>query len=643
MRELEYNYNILDILEEDNVANLLDEKDLESIGMEVVDGYNIDKDSRSEWEERNNKSLDLALQVVEPKNTPWPNAANVKYPLLSTAALQFAARAYPALIPGPNVVKGRIIGYDSDGSKTQKAIRISKHMSYQVFEEMEDWEEHMDKLCMTLPILGTVFKKTYYDPISRKNRSEVVYPMDLVVDYYARALEDTFRVTHVFSLSDNDIYERVAANMYLDVDIDMDDSSQDSVQDHDREAKERQGLEEPEEGENEARTGLVLEQHTFFDLDGDGYAEPYIATVHIESKKVLRIVRRFDYNDMEMDNGRVLKINPVHYFTKFSFIPSPDGSFYDIGFGTLLGPINNTINSTLNMLLDAGALSNMGGGFISKGIRLKGGKVELGPGEWVNVNTTGDDLRKGIFPAPIREPSTVLFSLLETMVSAGERLSSVTEIMTGDIPGQNTKAHVALAAIEQGMKVFNAIYKRVHRSLKKEFRKLYALNAKYLPDIAYFQVLDADMAAPISKGDYALGDIDVIPYSDPNVATETQKVSKLEALQPLLGAGLVDPMEYTRRFLEATEQPNPDALIAQPKGPDPEIQLKQMEQERKQFEAQTKAQLEAAKVQIQDKLAEAKVSKDEIDSIVAMMNVSIDADKAKREVEQSKQKATNDK
>ena len=641
MIDLKYELDLLDILDTDNVAEIIADEDLKAIGRAVVEGYDADVDSRQEWEERNNAALDLALQVVEPKSTPWPNAANVKYPLLSTASLQFAARAYPALIPGPNVVKGRIVGYDISGEKTQKAIRISKHMSYQIFEEMEDWEEHMDKLCMTLPILGTMFKKTYYDPLKRVNRSDVVYPMDLVVDYYTKSLEDAYRITHAFEMSANDIYERVAAGLYIDID-DLKAYDADFVDDNREAVAEREGIQEPED--KEFAPSKVLEQHSYLDVDGDGYAEPYIITVHKDSQKVLRIVKRFTELSIEKDvsTGNIIRIDPIHYFTKFSFIPSPDGAFYDIGFGRLLGPINNTINTTINQLLDAGTLANMQGGFVSKGIRLKGGNIKVGPGEWKTVNTTGDDLRKGLFPIPIKEPSSVLFNLLDIMVNAGERLSSVTEIMTGDIPGQNTKAHVALAAIEQGMKVFNAIYKRIHRSLKKEFRKLYDLNAEYLPDIAYFQVLDADLAAPISRSDYSIGDVDVIPYSDPNVATETQKVSKLEALQPLLAAGLINAQEYTRRFLEATEQPNLEALIAPPPGPDPEMELKQMELQLKQAEAQGKQQLELMKVAVQEKLAEAKVSKDEIDSIVAMMNVAIEEDKAKREVEASKKKAESD-
>lgn len=632
MSDLKYELTIEDILDTDNLAEIVADDDLKIIGQDVVESYETDEDSRDEWSKRAESALDLALQVVEEKSTPWPNAANVKYPLISTASLQFAARAYPALIPGPNVVKGRTIGYDMDGSKANKAVRIGKHMSYQLFEEMDDWEEDMDRLCITLPIIGTVFKKTYYDELKGKNKSCVVMPQDLVVDYWATSMEDAARKTHVLELSDNDIYERIMAEMYIDVDL----SDTPVAETEEDKAKERQGLVNSGDGSPH----LVLEQHCYIDLDGDGYAEPYVVTVHKETQAVLRIVKRFELEDVQFSGEEVLRIEPIEYFTKFEFMPSPDGGFYGIGFGTMLGPINKTINTLTNQLLDSGTLSNMGGGFVSKGIRLSGGATKFVPGEWKNVNTTGDDLRKGLMPLPIKEPSMVLYNLLNTMVTAGEKLSSVTDIMTGEIPGQNTKATVAIQAIEQGMKVFNAIYKRTHRALKKEFRKLYRLNAKYLPKETYFQVLDMDTAAPISQTDYIEGDVDVIPYSDPNVGTETQKMAKLEALQPLLQMGTIDPMEFTKRYLEVTEQSNPEALLAKPKGPDPEVQLKQaelqlkgQEQQRKQMEAQLKAQIETAKLQIADKLAESSIAKEEIDSIVALIGAGIDQAAAEAEIE----------
>ena len=627
MTELKYSVDILDILEVDNVADILNEEDLATIGGIVTSEYDDDLESRSEWEDRAESALDLALQVVEIKSTPWQGAANVKYPLLSTAAMQFAARAYPALIPGPNVVKGRTTGFDPEGLKAAKAVRIGKHMSYQIFEEMESWEEEMDRLCSTLPILGTVFKKTYHDSVLGKNKSILVLPQDLVVDYYAKNLEEAARKTHVIPLSENDIYERIAAGVYSDVDL-----SKDSDEGEDKE-KQRTGLNSPS-GE---APYTVLEQHRTLDLDGDGYGEPYVVTVHKDSNTVVRIVRRFDEGDITFNGENIVRIQAIEYFTKFGFLPSPDGSFYDVGFGTMLGPINETINSLTNQLLDAGTLSNMQAGFISKGIRLKGGATQFTPGEWKNVNTTGDDLRKGIFPLPIREPSTVLFQLLGTMINAGEKLSSVTDVMTGELPGQNTKATVAVQTLDQGMKVFNAIYKRTHRALKKEFRKLYALNAKYLPENDYFQIMDLGQSiAPIARSDYAEGDVSVIPYSDPNVATESQRMAKIEALNPLLQLGTIDPMEYTKRYLEVTEQPNPEALMAKPKGLSPEQQQEQAKLQLEQQKAQLEAQVKTATLAIESKLAESKISKEEIESIVALMQLGFNESAADTKVSDNK-------
>jgi chaperonin GroES len=295
------------------------------------------------------------------------------------------------------------------------------------------------------------------------------------------------------------------------------------------------------------------------------------------SGKVLRILKRFDEQSVSKNtDDEVISIKADNYFTKFSFVPSPDGGFYDIGFGVLLGPINETINTLINQLLDSGTLSNMQAGFISRGIRIKGGNHQFEPGEWKYVNTAGDDLRKGLVPLPVREPSQVLFSLLGMMIESGEKLSSVTEVMTGEIPGQNTKATVAMAAIEQGMKVFSSIYKRIHRSLSKEYKKLFKLNSVFLPMETYFNIIDVgqEQAAKIGNSDYDIEQIDVVPVSDPNVATEQQKIAKVQALMEVMGLGQLDPQEVTRRYLEATEQPNMDALMRKgQQPPPPEVQF----------------------------------------------------------------------
>lgn len=597
----------------DNVANALDERDLATIGKHVVEGYMVDRESRSEWEKVNENAMKLALQVVEDKSTPWDNASNVKYPMLTTAALQFSARAYPALIPNNNIVKGRVIGSDKDGQKLARALRIGKHMSYQLIEEMDDWEEDMDKLCLALPILGCLFKKTYRDEANNKNVSEVIYPWDLVVNYWTQSIDKAPRVTHALELSENDVYERTALGLYRDVELRKGDRREEEEGTKDR------GLNAPQDDETAPYN--ILEQHLYIDLDGDGYAEPYVVTVHEDSEEVLRIIPRFEAEDIQADGEDIIRINGTQYFTKFGFIPSPDGSLYDLGFGTLLGPLNDTINTVFNQLIDAGTLSNLQAGFISKGVRVKGGNHAFKPGEWKQVNVIGDDLRKGIMPLPVRDPSNVLFQLLNTMVNAGERLSSVTEMMTGELPGQNTKASVAMASLEQGMKVFSAIYKRIHRALKKELRKLYDLNKKHITGEEYFMILDVgqETADKVDQHDYQGDDADVVPYADPTVATEMQRIKRVESLANLLKLGTVNVQEFTKRYIEATEQPSPELLMQpnQPK-PNPEFELKKMELEIEEAKRKDESALAWAKLELEYKLAGSKMSKEEIEGIVKL-------------------------
>jgi len=583
--ELDSTLSQEEILSGGNLAEKLSDNDLNVIGNAVVTGYDTDCRSREGWSDKIDEWTNLALQVAEHKTTPWPGAANVKYPLIATAALQFSARAYPALLPGTNPVRGRVVGYDRTGEKTERAVRIGKHMSYQILCEMEDWEEEMDRLLFALPIVGTMFKKTYFDAINGRNKSEIVYPKELVVNYWSKNLEEAERITHVLKMTSNDIHERVAAGTYRDIDLDTitpQPNPEESVRSSDRAAS----INQPEEVDY-TTPYTILEQCIYMDLDDDGYKEPYIVTVEESTGDVARIVPRYGEEDVTpAPDGGIMRINPINLYTKYSFIPSPDGGFYDIGFGILLGPINNTINTLINQLLDAGTLSNMQSGFIGKGIRIKGGNTAFTPGEWKTANSIGDDLRKGLVPLPVREPSQVLYSLLGTMIESGEKLSSVTEVMSGEIPGQNTKATVAIAAIEQGMKVFSSIYKRIHRSLGKEYKKIATLNSIFLPEEGYFNILDPGQegAAQIGLKDYNLEDVDVLPTSDPNVATEQQRMAKVEALGQLIQQGMpINPQEFVKRYLEATEQTNIEALMNMPEqGPSPEEQ--QLEFERMQWE-----------------------------------------------------------
>lgn len=594
-----------------NIAKELSKNQLTKIAGDVETGHSVDKESRAEWETRQDQYMKLALQVMEEKNSPWPKAANVKYPLLTSATMQFGARAYPALVTSPSIVKGRVTGYDPTGEKGKSAERIGKHMSYQLIEEMEEWEDDMDKLTVSIPILGCMFKKTYFNPTKGRNVSELVYPKNLVVNYWTTSLKDCQRITHELSFTDNDIYERVASGLYLDQDYTKKKVEPDQTSDQ------VHGTSAPDD---DTTPYLVLEQHTWIDLDEDGYKEPYIVTV-IDGK-VARIVARYDLDKVKVFKNKIICIEPIHYFTKYGFVPNPDGSFYDVGFGLLLGPINETINTTINQLLDAGTLSNRQSGFIGRGLRMKGGNKDFSPGEWKQALSTGDDLRKSIVPLPVREPSMVLFQLLGLMIEAGKELSSTVPMIMGQNPGQNQPATTSMSVIEQGLKVFSAIFKRMHRALKQELKKLKRLNRIYLPPETYFSVLDdQEGQEQVFQRDYSEDVTDVQPYSDPNIVSEVQRVIKANQVSELMQKGQIpNPQAAVKIILEAMDLPNVEELMTPPE-PGPNIELMELElktriQDFHEFEVRAKIKMEAERLLMDGERADNQSVKDESAAIL---------------------------
>lgn len=581
------------ILESSNLAADLSDDKLIEIGKDVVSGYETDLDSRKPWEKDLKNWTELALQVASDKTYPWPNAANIKYPLLATAAMQFAARAYPTLIPSNGkVVKCKVIGSDPTGEKTMRAFRVSTHMSYQVMEQMDGWEEDMDKLLIALPISGTCFKKTYWDSSKQQNCSKLVLPKSLVVNYWTRCLEDAERITEVFYLSKRKVKERQNLGIFIDVELgDPQTPADDVTTSINRSFQLANDF-------DETTPYTILEQHTYLDLDEDGYAEPYVVTVEAESNKVLRIVPRFSEADVLMDDKQnVVSIEATQYYTKYGFIPNPDGGFYDIGFGRLLGPLNNSANTIINQLVDAGSLSNLQAGFIGKGLRIKMGETRFQPGEWKAVNAVGDDIKKQIFPLPVREPSSVLFNLLDLLLKSGKELASVAEIFVGKMPGQNTPATTTMASIEQGMKVFTAVYKRVYRSLTSEFRKIYKLNQQYMNPEEYISILDN----PIPQEDYKGPEDDIIPGADPSAVSSQEKQQKVQAVMQLLNLGTINPMAATLMYLEAHEIPEAEikklAMQPQPKT-DPKVEALQAKAAIDQQKAQNDIQISREKLRM---------------------------------------------
>jgi len=532
------------LMEAVNIAEKLDEDKLKQIGSDCHAGYMADKDSRKDWEQHIDDWTKLATQIRETKSWPWPDASNVKYPLLTTAAMQFAARAYPSLVPSDGkVVKSQVIGKDPTGEKAVLADRVSMYMSYQLMHEMDGWEEGMDKLLIMLPVVGTLFKKTYFESVTKTFRSDVILPKHLVVNYWANSLKDAERVSQVIMMSPRILKERQLAKVFLDEDL----------------GAPPMPMDQKDAPSNDATTPYTLiEQHTYLDLDDDDYPEPYIVTFHLESAKVLRIAPRFDIDKVVYDDkDKIVKIEALEYFTKFGFIPNPDGGFYDIGFGCLLGPINESVNTLINQLIDAGTLNNLQSGFLGKGLRVRLGEARFLPGEWKAVNATGDDLKKQIVPLPSKEPSAVLFQLMGSLITSGKELASVAEIFVGKMPGQNTPATTTMATIEQGMKVFTAVYKRIYRSLAEEFTKLFNLDSTYLNPETYADIIDVT----VGPDDFNKTSYKICPAADPTAVSQTEKLLKAQGLMEMLPLGILDPVKVGLRILEAQEQPNYQELL----------------------------------------------------------------------------------
>jgi chaperonin GroES len=643
-----------------NIAEMLLEHEdgdqkLNDIGYEVERKYKIDKESRSEWETGSERAMDIALQVRKPKNYPFEGAANIKYPLVTVAALQFGARAYPAIIDGSRIVKGQVVGNDSGvpikddngdpkvdplsqeplwikkpGEKRAKADRVSRHMSYQLLNEMEEWEEEMDVLLHHLPIVGCAFKKIYRSETLERNKSDLVPAIHLVVNNKVRSLDEAPAVTHEVFLYPQDIEERKLSGTFLDIDLPGPSSD---GQDNDDDAPH-----------------MFLEQHRYLDLDEDGYKEPYIVTVHKDSCQVVRIVANFRMESVKDNGKKIVRIAKDQYFVKYSFIPDPKGGFYDIGFGRLLESLGETIDTTINQMLDAGHLQNAGGGFIGTGIRLKkGGQIKVSPGRFEQVETSGK-LGDQIHMHQFQGPSPVLFNLLGMMIDAAKDITAVKDILTGDTEGKVQTATTTLAMIEQGLKVFTAIYKRIYRALKDEFKLLFELNARHIDEKAYYTFNDQQEV--VEASDYDLASMDVCPVADPKMVTDMQRMAHAQLLMqiaehPAFGP-LQNPVEALRRIYEAAGTEEPDKLIVKQQGPSPAEQMQMEELQSKTAKNMAGAQKDAAQADkltaetsLMPRTADAEVTKTLSDAQKAMMDTQLAPADRLHEMQRDEMEAAN--
>lgn len=631
--------NIVEAMEEDAEA-------LVKLGNRVVDEYEKDCADRKDWEEIALEALDSAAQdqKTDAKTHPWPNASNIDIPLLTTAALQFNARMYPAVVKGDEAVLCKVVGQDNGkpkmaphpqtgqmmpmpqiapgppgpdgqpgppqpvmgpdgkmqpvwlvppGAKSARARRVSEYMNTTMFYRMEGWENDTDALLMQLPTVGCVFRKVFYDKY-KGVQSMMVPALNLLVPKKTKDLKRAPRITEKLEdIFPHEIRKHMYSGYYRDV---------------------RDELAMDEEGEDSGAR-LLLEQHRWMDLDEDGVDEPYILTVDHATRTVLRVEANFAMEDIKADeNGKVYCIERRDFYVKYGMFPHPKGEFYDIGLGHLLKKLGATINTALNQLIDAGTAQTAGGGFIGAGVRLQGrgnrGVVRMAPGEYKVVDVAGDTLRNGIYERTLPTVSSVTFQVLDFILGFAREISGIKDVLTGEA---NNQAPVGstLALIEQGLQVFNATAKRFFRAAKEEYTLVYDNLRLYGGDKAakdYVEILDeqADFHA-----DFNARDMDIRPVSDPSTVTRMQKVAKAQVVQgtiPILAQVGGDPREAMRRVFEAADIEDIDKLLPppQPPAPPPPEAVKAMEVEIagkeakgiKDLAAAEKLKAETAKVQI---------------------------------------------
>jgi hypothetical protein len=529
-----------------NLAEELDELEVRGIGKNLIKSYEDDKSSRKEWEDQYAKGLKMLGVVVEDRNDPFPGASGVHHPLMSEAATQFQARAVAEMFPSGGPVKTQIMGRTSD-KKIEQAQRVQDFMNYQVTSQIKDYFNELDQMLFYLALAGSAFKKIYFDNTLDRICSKFVPAEDFVISYQNTDLETAERYTQVMKMSRNEIKKHQISGFYKDVAL---SKSEDDGKDQGTVEQTLQRLEGMTPSSSD-KTHTLLEVHADLDIgeDEDGLALPYIVTIDYDSTQVLSIRRNWKEDD-------TLKRKRT-YFIHYKYLPGL--GFYGFGLIQSIGGLQHASTGALRALLDSAAFANLNGGFRAKGARIEGGDITVSPGEWVEVEAYGDDLRKSFIPLPFKEPSPTLLQLLGVLTESGRRFASIADAMVGDSAGSGPVG-TTIAIIEQGSKVFSAIHKRLHQAQGREFQLIYQLNGEYLDDEYPYEVIGE--TKKIRRKDFDSA-INVVPVSDPNIFSQAQRIALAQTGLQLAqqAPNIIDTKEAYRRFLQALNIPEYQDLM----------------------------------------------------------------------------------
>tara|TARA_A100001515_G_scaffold42461_2_gene33484 strand:+ start:1187 stop:3586 length:2400 start_codon:yes stop_codon:yes gene_type:complete len=548
-----------------NLAEFIEDTELGRISTDLVGEVQEDINSRKEWEDQYKSGLELLGMNYEDRAEPFEGASGIVHPLLAESVTQFQAQAYRELLPAGGPVKTAIIGQETP-EVTAQAERVKNFMNYQITYEMEEYDPELDQMLFYLPIVGSSFKKVYFDPSLQRAVSKFVHAEDLIVPYNATDLKTSTRICHVIRMDSNEIRKLQLSGFYKDIELPTSDSDGANYDEVRETIKDIEGI-HSESSYNEELT--LYEIHTDLDLPGfedqnqmgenTGLKMPYIVTIVEKSGEVLSIKRNFN----ETDPLR----SKIPYFVHYKFLPGL--GFYGFGLTHMIGGLSRASTSILRQLIDAGTLSNLPAGFKARGARIRDDETPLNPGEFRDVDMVGMDLRQAIMPLPFKEPSQTLYSLLGTLIDSGRRFASMADMKVGDMQG-NSPVGTTMAIMERGTKVMSAIHKRLHYSQKIEFKilaRIFAMGAPIYP----YQVPGAPPEIKQSDFDQR---IDVLPVSDPNIFSMSQRIALAQTQLQLAQSnpeihGQNGMYQAYRKMYEALGVTNIDAVLQPPPQPMP--------------------------------------------------------------------------
>jgi len=537
-----------------NLAEFIDENDLQVIASELRQSFEDDKSSRQQWEETYTKGLDLLGLNYSERSQPFQGASGVTHPLLAESVTQFQAQAYKELLPASGPVRTQIIG-QATKDKEDQAQRVSDFMNYQIMHVMEEYDPELDQMLFYLPLAGSTFKKIYYDAALGRAVSKFIPAEDLVVPYTATNLEECERVTHILKRTDNDIKKMQVTGFYRDVDLQV-------VQEENKvEEKERKlsGIEKTGYRDDQY---TLLEMHVDLDVPGfedpDGIKLPYIITIDEGSGNVLSIYRNYKDGDTLYKKQQ--------YFVHYKFMPGL--GFYGLGLIHMIGGLSRTATAALRQLIDAGTLANLPAGFKARGLRIADDDSPIQPGEFRDVDAPSGDLRAGLLPLPYKGADPTLFQLLGFCVQAGKEFATVADQKLGDAANAGAPVGTTMALMERGMRVMSAIHKRIHYAQRIEFKLLSRIFAESLPPMYPYEVQGDLQSLKASDFDER---IDIMPVSDPTIFSMSQRVTLAQTQLQLAEAApqMHNIYEAYRRMYSAMGVQNIDAILPVPTGPEP--------------------------------------------------------------------------